>query len=250
MIILDGKRIADRILEGLRREVKKLPPIKLVVVLVGDNSKSLKYIKQKEKAAEKIGVGFKLFKFNENINEQELTRKIEKIVKDKTNTGIIVQLPLPSYINTQKILNLIPKEKNAEFEFPTASGIMKMLEEYSINVKEKKVVIVGKGRLVGQPLVAMMKKAGANVVVCDSKTRSLNLQTLKADILVSATGRPCLIKENMIKKGAVIIDAGTGDVDFEKVKNKAAYITPPIGGVGPMTVAMLFSNLVKLAKMA
>lgn len=248
-MILDGKKLANKILGELKKEVKNLPPIKLAVVLVGDNYKSLKYIKQKEKAAKKINIKFELYKFDSKISNQNLIKEINKVVNDKTNTGIVIQLPLPSRIDTGKILALIPPEKDAELESPTASGIMKLLEEYNINVKEKKVVIVGKGRLVGQPLAEMMKKAAADLLVCDSKTKNLDLQTLKADILVSATGQPCLIKENMVKKEAVVIDVGTGDVDFEKVKNKAAYITPPIGGVGPMTVAMLMKNLLKLAKL-
>lgn len=249
MIILDGKKLADRILDELEKEVKKLPQIKLVVVLVGDDSASLKFIKQKQKAAEKIGIGFKLYKLDRDINEQELIKEIKKIVKDKTSTGIVIQLPLPFHINTQKILNLIPSEKDAEFESPTAFGIMKLLEEYGIKIKGKKVVIIGKGKLVGKPLTEIMKRAGANLIVCDKQTKNLKSKTLKADILVSATGCPCLIKEDMVKRGAVVIDAGyMGDVDFGNVKKKTKYITPPIGGVGPMTVAILLSNLVKLAK--
>lgn len=247
-MILDGKKLADRILGELKKKVRKSAPIKLAVVLVGDNSKSLKYIQQKQKAAERIGAGFKLYEFDKNINEQKLIEKIQKIVKNKNNTGIIVQLPLPSRINTEKILSLIPLEQDAELESPTASGIIKLLEEYKIKIKGKNVVIIGKGRLVGKPLAAMMKKAGANLMVCDRQIKNLSPQTLKADILISAAGNPGLIKENMVKNKAVIVDAGTGDVDFEQLKDKASYITPPVGGVGPMTVAMLMNNLIKLKK--
>jgi len=246
--ILNGKKLADKILDKLKKEITNLPPIKLVVVLVGENSKSLKYIKQKKKAAEQIGINFELHRFKSNISEQELVEKIKKIVKPKTNTGIIVQLPLPRHIDTQKIINLIPKEKDAEFESPTASGIMKLLEEYNIKLKGKKVVIIGKGRLVGKPLAKIIERSGAKLTVCDDQTKDLALLTSQADILISATGSPGLIKENMIKRGIVVIDAGTGDVDFEHIKSKAGYITPPVGGVGPMTVAMLMRNLIKLAK--
>jgi len=255
-MILNGKKLAERILNDLKREVAKLSPIKLAVILVGNDPNSLKFVKQKKKAAEKIGINFELHRFKSNISEQELVEKIKKIVKLKTNTGIVVQLPLPPRIDVQKIINLIPKEKDPDalsvdnflVESPVASGIIKLLKEYGIKLKGKKVVIVGRGRLVGKPLIAIMKKAGVDLVACDIYTKNLSNQTLKADILISATGSPGLIKAKMIKRGTVVIDAGTGDVDFERIKNKVGFITPPIGGVGPMTVAMLMSNLVKLAK--
>ena len=262
--ILNGKKLAEKILNKLRKEIKKLPPIRLAVVLVGDNPASLNFIKQKQKTAEEIGVQFKLYRFKKNIAEQTLVNKINEIVKNKSNTGIVVQLPLPKHIKEQKILNIIPCGKdvdalsvdNSFIEPPTASGIMRILEEYNIKAGGENVVIVGKGKLVGGPLAIMMTKIGANLIICDRKTENLTSETLKADILVSATGQPHLIKENMVKRGVVIVDAGfskvnnrlTGDVDFEEVKKKASYITPVPGGVGPMTVAMLMSNLIKLAK--
>ena len=256
MVILDGKKLADKILSQLTKEVARLPLIKLAVVLVGDNPKSLNFIKQKQKAAEKIGIEFKLYKFNLKISNQNLTKEVNKITKDKSITGIVIQLPLPKHINTQKILSLIPVEKDPDalsvdnflVEPPTASGIIRILKEYNIEVKGKKVVIIGKGRLVGKPLTAIMDRLGADIITCDIQTKNLNQEIFKADILVSAAGQPHLIKEGMIKQGVVIIDAGTGDVDFENIKKKASYITPPVGGVGPMTVAILIDNLIKLAK--
>lgn len=256
MTILNGKKIAEKILDKLKEEVKELPPIKLVVILVGDDSASLSFVKQKQKAAEKIGVEFKLYKFKENVDEQTLIEKVEKIVQNRTNTGVVIQLPLPPRINTQKILSLIPLEKDVDalsvdnllVEPPTASGIMKILEEYNIKPREKKVVIIGRGRLVGKPLAEMMEKVGADLTICDKQTKNLSRETLKADILVSATGQPNLIKENMVKNGVIVIDAGTDDVDFENVKKRVSYITPPIGGVGPVTVAVLMGNLVKLVQ--
>ena len=255
-MILNGKKIADRILERLKEEVKKLPPIKLVVVLVGEDPASLNFVKQKQKAAEKIKIEFELYKFDSKISNQSLIKKIEKIINNPSITGIVVQLPLPHRIDTDKIINLIPPKKDPDalsvdnflVEPPTASGIMKLIQEYGIKVKDKKIAIIGKGRLVGKPLAETMKKAGADLIICDRDTKNLKFKTLKADILVSATGCPCLIKQDMIKREAVVIDAGNNDVDFERVKKKTNYITPPIGGVGPMTVAMLFVNLVKLAK--
>ena len=257
MTILNGKKLAEKILGQLKKEVVQLPPIKLVVVLVGENPASLGFIKQKQKATEKIGIGFELYKFDSKISNQSLIKEVEKIVKDKSNTGIVVQFPLPSHIDTDKITNLIPAKKDPDVlsvdnflvEPPTASGIMKLIQEYGIKIKEKRIVIIGKGRLVGKPLAEMMKKVGTDLTICDKQVKNLKAETLKADILISATGCPCLITEDMIKKETVVIDAGGGDVDFERVKKKVDYITPPIGGVGPMTVAILMSNLIKLAKL-
>lgn len=265
MIILDGKKLADKILNRIKKEVAQLLPIRLVVVLVGNNPASLSFIKQKQKAAEEIGVQFKLYRFKKNIAEQTLAEQINKIVKNKTNTGIVVQLLLPKHINEQKILNIIPHRKDIDalsvdnhlVESPTASGIMRILKEYNIKIKGEKVVIVGKGKLVGKPLAIIMKEAGADLIICDRQTKNLAFRTVKADILISATGQPHLIKENMIKKGAVVIDAGfsrkngriIGDVDFENVKKRTSYITPIPGGIGPLTVAMLMNNLIKLAKL-
>jgi len=264
-IILDGKKLAEKILSKIEKEVKKMSSLKLAVILVGNNQSSLKFIEQKKKAAEKIGVKFNLYKFDSKINNKNLVEKIKKIANNKSVNGIVVQLPLPSHINTTKILNAIPKKKDPDalsvdnylVEPPAASGIIKIIREYKIKMKDKRVVIVGKGRLVGRPLALMMKKNGGKIIVCDKNTKNLASQTIKADILISAAGKPHLIKENMVKKGAVVIDAGfskinnklTGDVDFEGVKKKTSYITPVPGGVGPLTVAMLFSNLIKLAKL-
>jgi methylenetetrahydrofolate dehydrogenase (NADP+)/methenyltetrahydrofolate cyclohydrolase len=251
-------------LNKLRKEIKKLPSIRLAVILVGNNPASLNFIKQKQKTAKKIGIQFKLYRLKENIVEQLLARKVNEIAKNKNNTGIVIQLPLPRHINEQKILNILPYEKDVDalsvdnpiVEPPTASGIMRILEEYNIKTERKNVVIVGKGKLVGKPLAIMMAKISANLIICDRKTENLASKTRKADILVSAAGQPHLIKENMVKEGTVIVDAGfskinnkiVGDVDFEEVKKKASYITPVPGGVGPMTIAMLMNNLIKLAK--
>ncbi len=263
--ILDGKKIANEILNELKEEALKLLPIRLAVVLVGSDPASISFVKQKQRAAKKIGVGFKLYRFNENISEQKLIEKIKKIIKIKDNTGIIVQLPLPKHIKQQKILNIIPAKKdvdalsvdNSFVEPPTASGIIRMLNEYSIKIKGRKVVIIGRGKLVGKPLAKIIKKAGADLMICDIRTKNLKPYTLKADILISATGCPYLIKEDMVKNKAIVIDAGfakinnkiTGDVDFKNVRKKAKYITPVPGGVGPMTVAMLMNNLIRLAKL-
>ncbi len=275
-MLLDGKKTAKKILNRTKREVNKLPaspaggpPIRLAVILVGSNPASLNFIKQKQKKAEEIGAGFKLYSFNSKISNRELTKKIEKIVKNRFNTAVIIQLPLPSHLNAEKLINIIPPEKDVDalsvdnflVEPPTPSGIMELLREYNIKIKNKHIVIVGRGKLVGKPLAKIMKDTGGKVTVCHSQTQNLKSETLKADILVSATGQAHLIQGDMVKKGVVVVDAGfakisipgrkekiTGDVNFEKVKEKAKYITPVPGGVGPMTVALLMHNLVKLAK--
>ncbi len=263
-MILDGKKLANKILSQLIKEVAKLPPMRLAVVLVGDNPSSISFIKQKQQIVKKIGAGFKLYKFSKDTTEQKLIKELNKIIKIETNTGVLVQLPLPKHIEEQKVLNMVPPEQDVDalsvdnqlVESPTASGIMRILKEYNIKVRRKNVVIVGKGNLVGKPLAIMMKKTGANLMICDRQTENLASKTRKADILISATGQPHLIKEKMIKKGATVIDAGfskkngkiTGDVDFENVKKRTGYITPVPGGVGPLTIAMLMNNLIKLAK--
>lgn len=255
--ILNGKKISEQILKELKQKASQLGFVKLAVVLVGNDPKSLKFISQKQKAAQEIGVNFKLYKLNADIDNQRLVNEVKKIVKDKTNTGIIIQLPLPNKLNTQKILNLIPPYKDVDalsvdnpfVESPTASGIIELLRRYNIDLEKKKIVIIGKGRLVGKPLIKIMKQRKLDFVACDINTENISEYTSQADILISATGHPKLITKQMVKPGAVVIDAGIGDIDFENVKLKASYIAPPIGGVGPMTVAMLMRNLIKLAKL-
>lgn len=269
-MLLDGKKTAIKILNNLKRELKKLPPIRLAVILVGNNPASLNFIKQKENKAKKIGANFKLYKFSSKINNQNLAKEIKKIIKNPLNTGIIIQLPLPSHLNAEKLINMIPAKKdvdalsvdNSFVKQPTPSGIIELLKRYKIKIKNKNIVIIGRGKLVGKPLAKMMAKAGGKITVCHSQTQDLKSETIKADILISATGQAHLVQSDMVKKGGVVIDAGfakiktqdkkekiTGDVDFQGVEKKVKYITPVPGGVGPMTVAMLMYNLVKLAKL-
>lgn len=264
--LLDGKKLAKKIINQLKKEFKLLPPTKLVVVMVGADSASKSFVKQKQKTAQDLGVEFETIRLSSKISTSSLAKKILKLARDKTITGIIIQLPLPKHINEEKIIKLIPAEKDVDalntnklVDPPAASGIIKLINFYKIKLQNKTIVIVGKGRLVGKPLVKLLKKTKQNIklITCDINTKDLKKQTLKADILVSATGTPCLITKNMIKKKTIVIDAGfskikgkiVGDVDFKGVKNKASYITPNPGGVGPVTVAMLFSNLAKLKKL-
>jgi len=273
MKILDGKKLAEKILANLKKEAEKFKPrLSLAVVQVGENLISQVFINQKKKACEKIGVGFKLFKFPAKIKDSELKKAIEKIVKIPANSGVIIQLPLPKRFFPEDFLNLITEEKDVdvlsehslgkfyqgtlEILPPTVNGILQLLKDYKIVLKGKNVVIVGAGRLVGFPLATQLLKAKATLSVLNEWTRDTPSFTKKADILVSAVGKPDLIKANMFKKGVVVIDAGSsrkngkvvGDVDFESASKKASHITPVPGGVGPLTVACLLENLVKLNK--
>jgi len=266
MKILDGKKLSKKILKKLSVKVRGLAePLQLAVIFIGSGSASLAYINQKRKTCERVGIGFRLYHLAGNISQEILEKEIEKIVQDPKNSGIIVQLPLPGHLDPQKTLNLIPPEKDVDvlseesqkslsILSPTVGGIVRVFKEYKIKVKGKIVAVVGKGKLVGKPMIAWLEREGAVILPLDKSTKDISSEIQKADIIISGTGTPGLIKGNMIKKGAVVIDAGTaveggevlGDVDFESVSKKASHITPVPGGVGPMTVAMLLVNLVEL----
>jgi len=266
--ILDGKNLAERVLFNLKKRVKR--KLTLTVISIGENPVSKIFIQQKKIACERVDFNFRLYQFPAKIKSQKLKNEIKQIVKNPANSGIIVQLPLPGKFIPEEFLNLIPEEKDIDVlsekslgKFyqgvlpilpPTVGGILCLLKRYHINVKGKNVVILGAGRLVGFPLALQLLKEKATVSVLNEFTKDAPSFTKKADILISGVGKPNLIKGKMIKRGAVVIDAGTslkrgrlvGDVDFKSVAKKASYITPVPGGVGPMTVAFLIENLVKL----
>ena len=269
MQILDGRNLSEKILEELK-EKKKDRKLKLAVVLVGDNSASKSYITQKQKACEKVGVSFELFNFPIDIKEEELEVKVKEISEDKNISGIVIQLPLPEQINSQKILNIVPEEKDtdvlseiASTNFlngkskvlpPVVSSISHFLKEYEISLDGKNVVVVGEGRLVGKPVAQWFLNNGCKVLTVNKNTENISLITKEGDIIISGVGQAKLITGEMIKDGAVVIDAGIsvengsvkGDIDFESVSQKASFITPVPGGVGPLTVACLVENLIKL----
>lgn len=274
MKIIDGKKIKKEILDELKEEVSKLKDKpNFVVIQVGNNEASNVYIKQKAKMAEYIGYGYTHMKLDEDITEAELLEKIDKLNKDKNIHGILVQMPLPSHIDTNKIQNAVIPEKdvdglsdmNAGKLFHgkdalfscTPYGIMELLKRYNIKLEGSHAVVVGRSNLVGKPMGTMLTNAGATVTLCHSKTKDLAKQTKKADILIVTVGKPKLITADMVRKGTVVIDVGInrladglcGDVDYENVSKKCSYITPVPGGVGPMTVAMLGSNVLKAYKM-
>jgi len=281
MKLLDGKKLANKIKTKLKREVglMKIKPV-LAIVLVGDDLASELYVKIKERMCEEIGVSVHKYVLNKNTSRADVLKLILRLNKNKKVNGIIVQLPLPKQLDANLIINSIDSKKdvdglhpenlgkilvgNPDILPPTPSGIIDMLKEYRINLSSKHVVLVGYGKLVGKPLSAMLAIAekDATITICNAKTKNLSFYTKQADVLVSATGVAGLIKSEMIKKGAIVIDAGTtivkskirnqkskivGDVDFDRVKNIAGAITPPVGGIGPMTVIKLIENVVRLA---
>ena len=267
--ILQGEEIAKRILEDLKKSVAGRP-LKLAVVQVGENAASGIYIRKKEEAAEQLGIDFELHKLPHDILQAEIKSRVEAIGKDKTVSGMIVQLPLPKHLNQQEVLDVIPIEKDvdvlssASFGLfvlgksqmlpPTVGAVSLLLKEIGKELKGKKVAIVGAGRLVGLPLSIWCMREKATVTVANEYTRDISSITKKADVLISGVGKKGLIKGSMVKKGAVVVDAGTsveagvakGDIDFESVVKKASFVTPVPGGVGPLTVACLFRNVVAL----
>ena len=270
MILLDGKALSLKILEDLKKEVETLEKIPhLAVILVGDDTASQIYVNNKKKTAEKIGVKSTVFLYDKSVSQDELISKIKELNADEDITGILVQLPLPNQIKANEILEIISPQKDVDgfttfnsgrlfaglepYYYPcTPKGIIRLLDEYNIDLEGKNVVIVGRSNIVGKPLAHLMLKRNATVTLCHSKTQNLEEITKTADILVSAVGKK-VIRNLNVKESAVVIDVGisrtedgklTGDVDFEAVKGKTLAITPVPGGIGPMTIASLMDNLV------
>lgn len=273
MTILDGRKIANNILESLKAEIAKLQFQPLFCdVLVGNDPVSLSYVKIKGRTAESIGLKFLLEQLPEDILQEELIKKVVYLNAQKNLCGLIVQLPLPAHISRADVLDVISPNldvdclgtKNSQNFYdgkvslmpPTAAAVMSLVDELPDNLKGGKFVMVGQGQLVGKPVSHILRQKKYEVTVADKFTTNLSELCRTADVLISATGRANLITKDFIKSGAAIIDAGTaemdggivGDVDFESVKDIAGYITPVPGGVGPITVAMLLKNVVEVAK--
>ncbi len=267
--LIDGKKLAEKILKSIKKQIKsRRLKLRLAVVLVGENSVSRVFIRKKKETCEKVGIDFKLYQFEKNIILQGLKNAVEKIAEEKDNSGVVIQLPLPGNFNGQEILNLIPPEKDIDClsrgnldNFyggkslilpPVVGAVSHLLREYKILVKRKNIVVIGAGRLVGQPVSKWLLSKKARVLVVDKFTKNISSLTKKADIIISGVGKPGLITGDMVKSGVVIIDAGTivegnklkGDIDFKSVSKRASYITPVPGGVGPMTIACLLENLI------
>lgn len=275
--IINGKELAKKIRKELKEEVKLLKEKgispKLAVIMVGDDAGSQVYVRNKSKACEKVGIEFKEYLFNDNLEEEELLKLIKKLNKDNSVHGILLQSPVPKHININTAFRTISPDKDVDGFNPinvgnlsigedafiscTPYGIVKMLEEYNIETVGKKAVILGRSNIVGKPMVQCMLNKNSTVTVCHSKTKKIEEEVKTADIVIAAIGKPKFVKADMIKDGAVVIDVGInrlddgsicGDVDYDAVSEKASYITPVPGGVGPMTIAMLLSNVVKAAK--
>ena len=278
MVKIDGKAFSQVILEKIREEHNQLKEkygkqAGLAVVIVGNNPASQVYVRNKMKACENVGFYSENIELDENISEKELLQEIDKLNKNDRINGILVQLPLPSHINELKIIDSISPEKDVDgfhvanigkmvigdetgFLSCTPYGIMQLLEEYKIEIAGKDAVIIGRSNIVGKPMALMLIQKGATVQVCNSRTKDLRKKLNDADIIIVAAGVPKLLKKEDVKEGAVVIDVGInrvdgkicGYVDYEEVAERASYITPVPGGVGPMTIASLIKNTFKSYK--
>ena len=282
MKILDGKQVSNQIKDELTQKVAQIKadgkrPPHLAAVLVGNDGASLTYVGSKVRSCEKIGFDSTLIRLEETISEEELLDQIEKLNNDETLDGFIVQLPLPKHIDEEKILMAIDPDKDVDGFHPTnfgkmalemetfipatPFGIIELLKRYHLDISGKHAVVIGRSHIVGRPMSILLsgknQPGNATVTLTHSRTQNLAELTRNADVVVSALGVPNFLKADMVKEGAIIIDVGItrvpeknhpkgyviiGDVDFEAVKEKASYITPVPGGVGPMTIAMLLQN--------
>ena len=276
--ILDGKNLAKKIKSEIKEEVAQLKEKTgkapgLAIVLVGENPASKIYVNSKIKGCKEIGIESFAHFLSEDVTEEKLLTIIDELNRDERVNGILVQLPLPAHINEQKVIAAIALEKDVDGFKPenlgllflndkrslhscTPAGIMRLLDEYKIDLCGLDAVIVGRSNIVGKPLAGLFINRSATVTLCHSRTKNLKEKTKNADVVVMAVGKAKLLTEDMVKEGAIVVDVGinrtesglVGDVDFEKVAPKAKYITPVPGGVGPMTVAMLFHNTLKAFK--
>ena len=276
-VVIDGKKLAQDIRVEIKAGVDKFRSerkrdIGLAVVLVGDNPASQVYVRNKIKACEEVGIKSYSEYLPANCAQDILASVVKRLATDKNIDGILVQLPLPEHLDAEKILKLIPTEKDVDgfseentgklsrgedcLVACTPNGIMKILERYGVETCGKKAVVVGRSDIVGKPMAMLLINADATVTVCHSKTADLKEECLRADILVAAVGKTKFITADMVKEGATVIDVGMnrnengklcGDVDFENVKDKCSYITPVPGGVGPMTITMLMYNTLQAA---
>ena len=277
MSIIDGKKVSSHIKDNIAAEVKMLKNKTgktpgLAVVLVGDDPASAVYVKNKNKTCKNIG--FQSFEhiLSENTSEDKLLNLINELNNDDQVNGILVQLPLPSHISSKTILVSINPQKdvdgfhlenvgrlvtgNALFKPCTPAGIIKLLDEYKIEIEGKNAVIIGRSNIVGKPVSFLLLERNATVTICHSRTKDLPSITRSADILIAAIGKPNFVSLDMVKNNAVVIDVGinrldgklVGDVDFASVSKQASLITPVPGGVGPMTIAMLMENTLQAFK--
>lgn len=276
-VIIDGKDISDRVKSEVRDRTLLLKRERgiqpgLAVVLVGEDPASKIYVRGKRKACEQVGFHSRELTFPSDLEEEELLRIVEELNRDESIHGILVQLPLPKHIDKEQVVEAIDPKKDVDGFHPynvgklfsgtsyhmscTPLGIIELMDRYRIAIEGREAVIVGRSAIVGKPLALMLMNRHATVTVCHTKTRNITDVTRRADILVAAAGRAEMIRGDMVKDGAVVIDVGInrtdggkllGDVAFAEVEPKASYITPVPGGVGPMTIAMLMMNTLNAA---
>lgn len=272
--IMDGKALSEKIYERIKTEVAKLEKKPtLAVIITSDNEAGKIYVRNKKRACENTGINSITVEFDETVSDEEFLSKIDELNKNPEVDAIMVQLPIPRHLDTEKILNSISPEKDADGlhyinagklftgQIPnsvacTPKGIIRILDEYGINVEGKHAVVIGRSNLVGKPIAQLLMQKNATVTHIHSKSKDIEFFTKNADIIVVATGKPKMLKGDMVKEGVVIIDVGisrvdgklSGDVDFDSVAPKASFITPVPKGVGPMTVAMLIQNTLELSK--
>lgn len=274
--ILDGKALANLLGENLKEKVKNLKAEGITphfcVINIGDDTASKIYVRSKKRKAEKLGIIQDIYQMPADTKQQEVLDLIDKLNTDPKINGLMVQMPTPEQISADELLARIDPNKDVDSLTPanvgrlwlkdhfvepaTAEGIMALLKHYEIPLIGKNVVIIGRSNIVGKPLAALMLEKNATITIAHSKTQNLASLTKRADVIVSATGEPCLIKADMVKDGVIVVDVGinrvngklVGDVDFDAVKEKASYITPVPGGVGPLTVQFLMEAVVNLTR--
>ncbi len=279
MVLLDGKVLSNKVKEEVKVEVAKLIEKKritpgLAVILVGNDAASATYVASKAKACKESGIYSVVHEMPDSITQNELLDTICRMNENPALDGILVQLPLPKHLDKTTVLEAIDPLKDVDGFHPynvgkmvsnldtflpaTPSGVMRIFEEYKIELSGKNACVIGSSDIVGKPMASLLTNAKATVTICNSKTKNLKEHTSKADIVIIAVGIPNLLKSDMIKEDAIVIDVGinrldngklTGDADFEDCKQKCSYITPVPGGVGPMTIAMLLKNTLKAAKL-
>lgn len=276
--MINGKKLAKETREKLKIKCDELKERginpKFAAIMIGNDTASQIYIRNKSKACEEIGIEFEEYLLSENIEQKELIEKIKELNNRKDIHGILLQSPIPANLDINEAFRTIAPEKDVDgfnplnigklclnqdtFVSCTPFGIMKMFEAYGIELEGKDVTIIGRSNIVGKPLIQCCLNKNATVTVCHSKTKNLKAHTQNADIIIVAIGKSKFLKADMIKEGAVVIDVGinrdsegkiTGDADFDNILSKASFITPVPGGVGPMTIAMLMNNIIKAAEM-
>jgi methylenetetrahydrofolate dehydrogenase (NADP+)/methenyltetrahydrofolate cyclohydrolase len=276
-MILDGKATSKKIKDELKEKVSMLAQKGIVptlaVVIVGDDPASHVYVRNKKRACEYIGIKSLSYELTSQASEDEVLRLVEELNSNPDVNGILVQLPLPSHISEEKVIMAIDPKKDVDGFHPisvgnlsignpgfvscTPYGIIELLKRYDIPISGKKCVIVGRSNIVGKPIAMLLLRENGTVTLCHSRTADLKKECREADILIAAIGRPKMITDEYVKEGVVVVDVGInrlednslcGDVDYEKVAPLASYITPVPGGVGPMTIAMLMTNVVESAE--